>query len=940
MAVDYTKVVKYTVKKDDTLSEIAYDNFSTYGKKLGYSNYKDYMNKFIAKQNDIENVNFIYAGEKFIIYSPNNKTVKTTSSTTTSSNKATVNRFGIVNNTDDKTLFATWKWDKDNTDRYKTRWRYDTGDGVSFIGKDSDSTTANAKYDTFDIPSNAISVTFYVKPVSKKHKVNNKDTSYWTADWSNAKVHKVVVAPSQPSAPSIKMEGRELTCSVENITDATHVEFEFARDNKKTSVSEKIKIVTTSASITRTMAAGYEYKVRCRTYKGSVASEWSPYSANETTIPANVKSITSIKAKSETSVYLTWSKVSTATEYEIQHATDKDYFGKSNGVTTTPVLPDSGTTAPPNSYLIEGLDTGDEHFFRVRAKNDKGESDWTAIKSVKLGTAPSAPTTWSETTTVISGKPVTLYFVHNTEDGSSMTQAQIQISVNDYTSDFEYSVEDPDDEQVDRIHSKTINTGIGGLLTDGANCKWRVRTKGIIDKWSPWSTRRTIKIYAEPTVDLYIDGMPDNGDGITTITTFPIYISAETSPMANQKVIGYHLSVVSNSEYETEDELGNFKMVKKGDAMFSRQYDNPSTLENSVSINPKNIDLTNGKTYTAKVVAVMNSGLTATATHKFKVSWSEQDFEPDAEIGFDGADLSAIIQPYCEYYKKRYYRVVYYEDTGEYKIAKTWWSSRKGTPVEDAYAEFRENSSITEEDVRGQFDEGFYQVYKGTDGVDDEYKYYTELLFSKKTLVPDVTLSVYRREFDGTFTEIATNLANKRSTYVVDPHPSLDYARYRIVATSKTTGAVGFWDLPSYPIGWTSIVIQWDEEWSQFDVDDGNAQEDMGYTGSILELPYDISVSDSNSPDVELVEYIGRENPVSYYGTQQGYSSTWTTNIPKDDKETLYALRRLQRWMGDVYVREPSGSGYWANINVQFSQKSRDLVIPVTFNIKKVEGGA
>ena len=55
-------------------------------------------------------------------------------------------------------------------------------------------------------------------------------------------------------------------------------------------------------------------------------------------------------------------------------------------------------------------------------------------------------------------------------------------------------------------------------------------------------------------------------------------------------------------------------------------------------------------------------------------------------------------------------------------------------------------------------------------------------------LMEDVTLSVYRREFDGTFTEIATNLVNMRSHFVCDPHPALDYARYRIVARSEKTG--------------------------------------------------------------------------------------------------------------------------------------------------------
>ena len=43
--------------------------------------------------------------------------------------------------------------------------------------------------------------------------------------------------------------------------------------------------------------------------------------------------------------------------------------------------------------------------------------------------------------------------------------------------------------------------------------------------------------------------------------------------------------------------------------------------------------------------------------------------------------------------------------------------------------------------------------------------------------------------------------------------------------------------------------------------------------------------------------------------------------------------------MGDVYVREPSGSGYWANVSVSFSQTHCETVIPVTLNITRVEGG-
>ena len=206
-------------------------------------------------------------------------------------------------------------------------------------------------------------------------------------------------------------------------------------------------------------------------------------------------------------------------------------------------------------------------------------------------------------------------------------------------------------------------------------------------------------------------------------------------------------------------------------------------------------------------------------------------------------------------------------------------------------------------------------------------------------LIEDVTLSVYRREFDGSFTEIATGMNNTRATFVVDPHPALDYARYRIVAISKSTGSVSYYDIPGYPVGGIAVIIQWSERWTDFDVVDDIPTEERVWTGSMLKLPYNIDVSSEHKPDVSLVEYIGRKHPVSYYGTQIGETATWNTVIPKSDKETLYALRRLAAWMGNVYVREPSGSGYWANITVSFNVKHLDLTIPITLNVTRVEGG-
>ena len=66
---------------------------------------------------------------------------------------------------------------------------------------------------------------------------------------------------------------------------------------------------------------------------------------------------------------------------------------------------------------------------------------------------------------------------------------------------------------------------------------------------------------------------------------------------------------------------------------------------------------------------------------------------------------------------------------------------------------------------------------------------------------------------------------------------------------------------------------------------------------------------------------------------------TINCDFDKEDTDTLAMVRRLMAYRGDVYVREPSGLGYWANVTVSYNKDYSSLVIPVTLTIKPVEGG-
>lgn len=812
----------YTVVKGDTL----------WGISRRYNTTVDNL----VKLNGIKNPDYIVVGQVLRL------TADAPSSTTTASTlKATIKVFGLQSDTD-RTVYATWNWTKSNTDHYQIKWHYDTGDGVWFIGESSDTKDTQSLYTA---PSNAKKVKFVVKPISKTHKVNGKDTSYWTASWSTAVSYNFSNnPPAVPSVPTVSIDKFKLTAELNNV-DGTlaHIQFQVVKNDTTTYKTGTAAITKNRAAYLCTVDAGAEYKVRCRAYKNGEYSDWTDYSNNYSTIPATPNAIHTIKATSESSVYLEWKGTTGAKTYDLEYTTNKRYFDSSdkttvvNGITTT-------------RYEKTGLESGQEYFFRARSVNDDGESGWSSIVSIIIGKSPIAPTTWSSSTSAIVGDPLTLYWMHNAEDSSSQTFAEIEITIGNTTNTYVVKNSTEEDEK-DKTSSYSVNTS---MYTEGTRLEWRVRTAGITRTYGEWSVSRTVNIYAPATFDLGLTNK--NGEYIDVLSAFPVYAKGTTGP-STQTPISYQLTIVSNETYETVDEAGNFKMVNTGEEVYARRFDTNEQL--LVELSANNLDLENNISYTMTGVAAMNSGLTAESSTEFIVSWDDITYEPNCQISIDKDALVAHISPYCN-------------------------------------------------------------------DIDDNP-------------ITDVLLSVYRREYDGSFVEIETDIDGAKPAFITDPHPALDYARYRVVAKSKTTGTVSYYDVPGYPVNEKAVVIQWDEQWSAFDITNEDEMTQPVWAGSLLRLPYNIDISDSNTVDVAHVEYIGRKHPVSYHGTQLGVVSTWNVEIDKKDTETLYGLRRLAVWMGNVYVREPSGSGYWATIKVSFSQTHKEVTIPVTLNITRVEGG-
>lgn len=906
--------VTHKVVKGDTLSALA--------KKYGTT-----VNA-IAKLNNIKNVNLIYVGQVLTISggsSPSNTNTNTSTNTssntsnqnTTSSNQVTMKAFGIQANTDN-TLFAIWYWQKENTDKFEVQWEYSTSDGNWFTGSHTTVDYESAAqhgclFDvTYTIPSNAVTVRFRVRPISKTYTQDEKTISYWTAVWTGYQTYDArsvnAEKPPTPNAPTVEVTDYTLTCSVDNLMNIEYdadqyVEFDIIKNDVERVYMGLSKIIYFAASYSCTIDPGYKYKVRARVKIGDTYGEWSNYSSDASSKPNAPAGSCSCYAMSSRSIKVTWSGVASATSYDVQYTTNKDYFEGSNSVTTVNNIENT-------QYEVTGLESGERYFFRVRAVNSQGSSGWGGISSVIIGTKPIAPTTWSSTTTAITGEDLILYWIHNSEDASAERMAEVEVYYDSQMITHTVTNDEIDDDNPQKTSQFVISTS---GMTEGKTIKWRVRTAGITNEFGDWSVQRTVDVYARPSLSLLL--FDNNGNTTTNITAFPFRVTGEAGP-ATQTPVSYHLSIIAGDNYETVDEIGNFKMVMAGDYVFSKFYDTSEELD--VTLYPQDADLQPGVPYDLVCVVGMDSGLTAESTISFGVNWIDNFFVPNAQITFDPEKIVTHINPFCEYYPYIFYEVSY--ENEQWIRTDTEIEEIEGISVDNALTK-------TYEDI----------VYAGY--LDNVLTHFCVVLSEEPRAVPGITLSVYRREFDGTFTEVGTNLANESNTFVTDPHPPLDYARYRIVATSDDTGAICFNDLPAYPIQVKTIVIQWNEAWTDYNLPEGEAIAKPAWHGSMLKLPYNIDVTESNELDVSLINYIGRKHPVSYYGTHVGSTAIWHCDVPKRDKETIYALRRLAIWMGDVYVREPSGAGYWANVSVSFNQNHCELVVPVTIDITRVTGG-
>lgn len=800
---------------------------------------------------------------------------------------------------------ATWNFSASSqASGYEYYWDYQIK-GNSNWQRASSGTTAGASYrsTTYAPPENAQKIRVGVKPVSKTYKKNGKDTTYWTGSYVTVSksigIQKTKL--DTPSAPTAEVKNYTATITV-NYTEkqSSQVRVYVVDDISKTiSANVLANLYYGKATVNVNLQPNRTYRTYCialvsSTYSSTYEnSDSSDYSSEFETVPST-PTISAVNSTSETSVDIVLSAVTNADDYEVQYVENQDYFSAPNASDAVNSKTIEAIKSSTKKLIVTGLEMGKTWFFRIRGINDAGSSPWSNIRYVTLGLTPNAPTIWSSTYAGVINEEVILYWTHNSLDSSTMRTSQLLLKMTfmdetsgdyfDKSETITINNSDPKDEdqntftyRFNPIDHVSNNEGVVSKL------EWSARTKGVLDSWSPYSITNVIDFFVKPEIILEF--------------------------ARGNKWYWDELDLENGNIYETIGEFDDY------------YTEDPFILTNL----PLYVEATVLPFYTNCVdafFAIYAEETYQTLDYMGNTVWFPKGTEVFSKtMNFPNVDNHVyrfFVSP----------REILIDDGISYRFyARVITSNGMVAEMERLFTVDFEDLNY-ELNAEISYDEENISTYIQPYCVDDDGNIAEDVLY----------LSVYRQNYDGEFVEIAKDVYNTNEVTVVDPHPSLKYVKYRIAGISMK-GDMFFTDLPGIPIPETAIVLQWDEAWSEFDVNVADEFVEPIQQLSILKLPFNVDTSESNTIDSSLVEYIGRRHPVSYFGTQVGQKLSLSCDIVADDTDTIYQLRRLATWLGNVYVREPTGYGYWATVNVSFSKTHLELKIPVKLEITRVEGG-
>lgn len=363
---------------------------------------------------------------------------------------------------------------------------------------------------------------------------------------------------------------------------------------RSTDDGEWVQVASLSAASTSwtdtTTAADHRYRYRVRSTVDSTTrlySSWSTSGVVHTTpsAPDSVAISTSGTTVTVTPIGMgAW-----AESWDLERLAD----GETDWVRVA-----SGVPSSQGSYedQLSGSAT-----YRVRCGVGTLLSGWTASERVTTIVVPASPTTVSpaDGSVVDSTSDATLSWRHNPLDGSAQTRAEVQVSA------------DGSLWETIEVEGADGSAQLDLSDYDGGRVWWRVRTWGSHENPSPWSSTSSFLAYRPPSVAIGCAG---------TLERFPFEV-----PWSYEDRDGSQASAVVTLS------------VSGSPVLELRANDS-----HGVEVRESDVALPTGTTVVVTLRATSTTGLSATATTSFVVSYL-QPGPPELTLSVDHASLLVTV---------------------------------------------------------------------------------------------------------------------------------------------------------------------------------------------------------------------------------------------------------------------------------------------------------
>ena len=780
------------------------------------------------------------------------------------------------------------------------------------------------------------------KDVSSQNKTETKP--YVTTAWTALKSHDF--RSDKCATPTVEYElsddGKNVAVTVStDDADARFCDIQLCvKSGSNYTVSKKkydlACTASTGAEYTFALGAGKTYYLRARvaTNKSSKgASSWTSYQTVAAR-PAKPNKPTA-QATGATSAKVTWDAATGATTYRVQYVTGASSRFDTDPTAVTEVDGITGTTFTPS-----GLTSAEKYWFRVAADNAAGTSAWSAAASCTTALVPEAPTTYPTDAAYIEGDDALLQWVHNAEDGSDQTAFEVQVDV--YAPSGTTVVKTVSDIQVSAGGTFAVPSDFAAFAEQLADDSFTLCSNDLVAYENDSDRIRMTWRHSED----------ENAGSFQSIALTDISVSNGTATIAQSAYGPSH-----------DDDAVNVRLGTL------RYYTNHSVQTISgTTASEAEFDTSNLPDGTDVAWKVRTKGAHAdwspwSVQRRFTV-YEQPELECELRQGEGGSGVDA------ESPLTAYPLAITLDASGGGNVPIAYHvaiSTAEDTQYTDDYGMDRwlaagstvwEGDFITGDDPLTVLvdagsalltDGGSYTVTatvameSGLAAATQEsfaVAFETDLpepgavvVFDPDTLTADISpycmaldgsgepttdyrtgteLSVYRITADGDLVPLRIGIANTGAVTVTDPHATFGECWYHIVAIDTATGICSAADaMDESPHG--RCVIQFDEQWQQAGPED-YGDEGPIYGGILIDGFYNLEFTENGNVQAEDIAYIGREDPVSYYGTQTGYTASYRMAFPRDDAETLSKVRALIRLRDDAYIREPSGTGFWAHV--------------------------